>query len=80
MYFLVKNITPAVGQDGSQTIYADSAVLEGQVFPIAPQETVPVPDTTKDMLIKLYPTAIQVIGPYIDKGAPVFQRDRKSVV
>lgn len=70
MYFLVKNTSP-VGTDASKTIFADSSVLEGQTFPIGPQETIPVPDTTKDMLVKLYPTLIQVVGPYTDPGAPV---------
>jgi len=69
MQFLVKNTTP-VGDLG-KIIYVDASVLEGQIYPLGPQETLPVSDSSKDMLVKLYPDYIQVIGTYTDEDAPV---------
>lgn len=74
MQYLVQNTTPLLATDGSytgsKTIWIEGSV-QGNCFPLGPQETVAVPDTAVDLLLKTYPNIISVIGTFKDDDAPV---------
>ena len=70
MEFLVKNVTP-IGTDESKTLYVDSAIIGSMISPLGPQETLSVPDSSKDMLLKLWPQYISVLGTSVDLCSPV---------
>lgn len=74
MQYLVKNITPVSNQDGSyngsKTIWVEGSV-QGNCYPLGPQETVVVADTAIALLLKTYPEYVQVIDTFTDDDAPV---------
>lgn len=74
MQYLVQNITPVSAAHGinpnSKTIWIEGSV-QGNCFPLGPQEVTRVPDTAVDLLLKTYPTYITVLGTCRDDDAPV---------
>lgn len=74
MRYLVKNNSPLPATDGtytgSKTIWVEGSV-QGNCFPLGPQETIAVADTAMELLVKMYPTIIQVVDTYLDDDAPI---------
>ena len=74
MQYLIKNITPIAPADGtnngSKTIWVEGSV-QGNCYPLGPQETIAVADTALPMLQKMYPDYISVLGTFTDDDAPV---------